>query len=73
MIEAVLESVTTDARGLTLSGKGVRPPRQRQDLQQTIEDVVSGQGTGKVSHRARLHPAGAAVTCSQQISDTGPC
>ena len=50
VIEAVLESVTTDARGLRLSGKGVRPPRQREDLQQTIEDVVSSQSTAKVRH-----------------------
>ncbi len=50
MIEAVLESVTTDARGLRLTGKGVRPPRQREDLQQTIEDVVSSQSTAKVCH-----------------------
>ena len=46
VVEAVLESVTTDTRGLRLSG--VRPPRQREDLRQTIEDVVSDQNTAKV-------------------------
>ena len=72
MIEAVLEAVTTDARGLTLSGKGVRPPRQRNDLQQTIEDVVSGQSTAKVSHLPAAHSAGASLTCSQQIRQQEP-
>lgn len=55
VIEAVLESVTTDARGLRLSGRGIRPPRQRQDLQQTIEDVVSGQSTVKVGQASQAH------------------
>ena len=55
MIEAVLESVATDARGLRLSGHGIRPPLQRPDLQQTIEDVVSDQSTAKVEQTSQAH------------------